>query len=112
MGDDAKCPMGFTEGPNPHEALSAVKKATTQGADDSNPPPIEDGDKQKQEKSTTGSPPSEPETGSSEEQPVQAKGGRCPWPFVFFHDAATGMKDWQTWVVIGLALCWCWSRVQ
>lgn len=21
---------------------------------------------------------------------------RCPWPFVFFHDPLTGMKDWQT----------------
>eukprot|EP00549_Striatella_unipunctata_P008299 CAMPEP_0118714024 /NCGR_PEP_ID=MMETSP0800-20121206/25907_1 /TAXON_ID=210618 ORGANISM="Striatella unipunctata, Strain CCMP2910" /NCGR_SAMPLE_ID=MMETSP0800 /ASSEMBLY_ACC=CAM_ASM_000638 /LENGTH=443 /DNA_ID=CAMNT_0006619671 /DNA_START=54 /DNA_END=1386 /DNA_ORIENTATION=- len=29
---------------------------------------------------------------------------RCPWPFVFFHDPMTGMKDYQTWVVIALFL--------
>lgn len=37
---------------------------------------------------------------------------RCPWPFVFFHDAKTGIRDWQTWAVIGLVLCWAWSKVQ
>jgi heme oxygenase len=36
-------------------------------------------------------------------------GGRCPWPFVFLHDPATGLRDWQTWFVIGLAMCWLWS---
>ena len=35
---------------------------------------------------------------------------RCPWPFVVFHDPATFMKDWQTWFLIGLVLCWCWSN--
>mmetsp|Transcript_26180 Transcript_26180/g.39637 ORF Transcript_26180/g.39637 Transcript_26180/m.39637 type:complete len:456 (+) Transcript_26180:112-1479(+) len=35
--------------------------------------------------------------------------GRCPWPFVFFHDPATGLKDYQTWIVIGLMLSWFWS---
>lgn len=37
---------------------------------------------------------------------------RCPWPFVFFHDPKTGMKDWQTWCVVGLSVCWVWSRTQ
>ena len=36
--------------------------------------------------------------------------GRCPWPFVFFHDPKTGMKDWQTWCVMGLSICWAWTR--
>ena len=36
---------------------------------------------------------------------------RCPWPFVFFHDPLTGMKDWQTWFMIGIALCWCYSQL-
>lgn len=40
------------------------------------------------------------------------KGERCPWPFVFFHDPVTGMKDWQTWAILGLALCWVWGRYQ
>jgi hypothetical protein len=25
---------------------------------------------------------------------------RCPWPFIFAHDPAQGMKDWQTWAFI------------
>jgi len=32
--------------------------------------------------------------------------GRCPWPFVFFHDPYEGMKDFQTWVVVGFFLSW------
>ena len=35
---------------------------------------------------------------------------RCPWPFIVFHDPATFIRDWQTWFVIGLTLCWCWSN--
>ncbi len=27
---------------------------------------------------------------------------RCPWPFIFFHDPIAGMKDWQTWLIVGL----------
>ncbi len=38
-------------------------------------------------------------------------GGGCPWPFVFFHDPATGMREGRTWFVVGLAMCWFWSRV-
>ncbi|GAX26814.1 heme oxygenase 1 [Fistulifera solaris] len=37
---------------------------------------------------------------------------RCPWPFVFAHDPAQGMKDWQTWMVLGLVLCWMWNMIQ
>eukprot|EP00978_Attheya_sp_CCMP212_P035517 scaffold154963_cov37-Attheya_sp.AAC.2 len=39
----------------------------------------------------------------------QKEEGRCPWPFVFFHDPVQGMQDFQTWVVIGLILCWAWN---
>ena len=44
---------------------------------------------------------------------IEKKGqsGRCPWPFVFFHDPSQGMKDWQTWFIVGIALCWCWSKL-
>ena len=35
---------------------------------------------------------------------------RCPWPFIFAHDPATGMRDVQTWIVLGLLLMWIWSR--
>lgn len=41
-----------------------------------------------------------------------AKGGRCPWPFVFFHDPIVGLQDYQTWIVVGLLLAWMWSYVQ
>ena len=39
------------------------------------------------------------------------KGERCPWPFVFMHDPKTGMKDYQTWVVIGIVFSWLWSKI-
>ena len=29
---------------------------------------------------------------------------RCPWPFIFAHDPAQGMKDWQTWAFIFIAI--------
>lgn len=32
---------------------------------------------------------------------------RCPWPFIFSHDPAMGMRDWQTWLVIGIFLFSC-----
>jgi heme oxygenase (biliverdin-producing, ferredoxin) len=41
-----------------------------------------------------------------------AKGGRCPWPFVFFHDPLQGLQDYQTWIVVGLLMAWMWSNVQ
>jgi heme oxygenase (biliverdin-producing, ferredoxin) len=34
------------------------------------------------------------------------KGARCPWPFVFAHDPWQGMKDWQTWLLLGMLLAW------
>jgi len=51
-----------------------------------------------------------------EKCPVQKQqqhkaGERCPWPFVFFHDPHQGMKDWQTWVIMGLLMCWIWSNI-
>ena len=38
--------------------------------------------------------------------------GQCPWPFVCFHDPKTGMKDFQTWIVIWLVLSFAWSYCQ
>jgi len=38
--------------------------------------------------------------------------GRCPWPFVFFHDPIMGMQDYQTWIVIALISCWIWNLQQ
>ena len=51
------------------------------------------------------------EQGANLKEMDKTSGGRCPWPFVFFHDPVMGMRDWQAWFVVGLALCWCWSRL-
>lgn len=45
----------------------------------------------------------------TEEHASGEGGDRRSWPFIFFHDPATGMKDWQTWCIIGILICWCWS---
>lgn len=73
IDEEAKCPFGFTGGPNPH-VFSAESKTDVLKKEDA--------------------------------------GGRCPWPFVVFHDPATFARDWQTWVLIGLTLSWCWSKVE
>jgi len=33
---------------------------------------------------------------------------RCPWPFIFFHDIKTGLKDAPTWILV---LWWSLRRV-
>lgn len=38
-----------------------------------------------------------------------SKKGRCPWPFVAFHDPAQFFNDWETWVLAGVVLCVGWS---
>ena len=38
-------------------------------------------------------------------------GDRCPWPFVFFHDPMTGIRDWQTFAVLGVVSCWAYSKI-
>ena len=42
----------------------------------------------------------------------KTEGKRCPWPFVFMHDPAQGMKDYQTWIVIGLFFCYLFKFVK
>ncbi len=91
--EEAKCPFGFVGGPNPHASpaekaeASSIKTSATSGSGSS---------KQKL---------------MTDKRNHSSSGARCPWPFVFFHDPIMGMRDWQTWFVIGLALCWFWSRV-
>jgi len=79
---EEKCPFGFLGGPNPH-----AEKAATAAAS-------------KEDAVTTA-----PSHGAHKE------GARCPWPFVFFHDAGQGMRDWQTWVVIALVSHWLISMI-
>mmetsp|Transcript_35038 Transcript_35038/g.104501 ORF Transcript_35038/g.104501 Transcript_35038/m.104501 type:complete len:666 (-) Transcript_35038:722-2719(-) len=49
-------------------------------------------------------------SGSFLPQAAAEKGERCPWPFVFFHDPVAGMSDWQTWAIMGLLICWIWTK--
>ena len=83
----SQCPFAYLGGPNPHASAEAPteKVAAT---------PV----------STT--------EATKELSRSHEKSGRCPWPFVFFHDPTQGLKDWQTWVVVGLALSLIWSKVQ
>jgi heme oxygenase (biliverdin-producing, ferredoxin) len=48
---------------------------------------------------------------NSEEGTVK-KDGRCPWPFILAHDPVAALQDWQTWVLVGLILCYAWSKLQ
>lgn len=36
---------------------------------------------------------------------------RCPWPFIFAHDARQGMKDWQTWALVSVIASFVGTRV-
>ena len=47
---------------------------------------------------------------SGESMQGKAK-GVCPWPFILLHDPVTGMKKWQTWLVIGLVLAIVYQRL-
>lgn len=92
---EAKCPFGFIGGPNPH--ASPAEKAEGGGSSLMKTPVSYFSSSSKQK--------------FSSDKKKLSSGARCPWPFVFFHDPIMGMRDWQTWFVIGLALCWCWSRM-
>lgn len=80
--EEAKCPFGFKEGPNPHN--------NTPGPSNNKTPEV-----------------NVMKASRAKVEPTS----RCPWPFIFFHDPHQGMKDWQTWFIIGIVLCWCWSQL-
>ncbi len=37
------------------------------------------------------------------------KQGVCPWPFILLHDPQAGMKQWQTWLVIGFCAAYSYQ---
>lgn len=39
------------------------------------------------------------------------KNGRCPWPFILAHDPVAALQDWQTWALVGLVMCYVWSKL-
>lgn len=51
-----------------------------------------------------------PTTDKSAAATAAADKKRCPWPFILAHDPVDGLKDWQTWAVLGVLLCWMWTR--
>ncbi len=98
-----KCPFADSGLPNPHTSASMDAVEPTSTIDEA---------KTKSENETN--------TSSNEAMNEDAKlvdndspsQGRCPWPFIFFHDPKTGMTDWQTWVVLGLVVCFAWNKIQ
>jgi len=82
---ESKCPFAFLGGPNPH---ALVKGNEASIADRS----ITGGDNR----------------GTNQEMSVHDH-GRCPWPFILLHDPITGFRDYQTWVVLGLLICWLYK---
>ena len=131
-GEEAKCPFGFVGGSNPHGP--ATGEGTGEGGDGSEAAAAKEaecpfgfvGGSNPHGPSTTSgktgeraaraagerAPPSSSIPASSgAEATTEHAGGRCPWPFVFLHDPATGSRGWRTWFAVGLALCWSWSRV-
>ena len=91
-GEEEKCPFGF-KGPNPHKMTMTTKTDS-----------VKEEDVPKSQSSNVAL--------IKQTHAEKEGGGRCPWPFVFFHDPAMGMKDWQTWFCIGLVLCYCWSCIK
>jgi len=91
MDEEAKCPFGFVGS----GGSGGVHKPNNSGV-------AEIFGKQKIASS---------KSSSSVGESTTDQNGRCPWPFVFFHDPAVGMRDWQTWFIFGLVLCWFWSCV-
>ncbi|KAL3811774.1 hypothetical protein ACHAXA_004206 [Cyclostephanos tholiformis] len=102
---EAKCPFGFVGGGGRPEYSHRGSSSSEGHKDDDHPP------------RARGVPSSRFGLNASDDVPspggggdtMGERGGRCPWPFVFVHDPATGFRDWQTWFVIGLAMCWLWS---
>lgn len=40
------------------------------------------------------------------------KQGVCPWPFILLHDPRSGMKQWQTWLVIGIVATYAYQTLR
>jgi len=85
--DITKCPFAMLGGPNPHGNSEQNSNSAT---------PSNNGNKSRSiEKNVT----------TTSDDDDDEENGRCPWPFIFFHDPKTGMQDYQTWIMIGLLMC-------
>lgn len=88
-----KCPFAKLGGPNPHQNMDGEYKQK---------------DRISEHKAISDET-SDPRTGKEKGNESNA---RCPWPFIFFHDPATGMKDYQTWIVIALVSSYVWKILE
>jgi len=90
-----ECPFGFV-GPNPHgTSAGSSDNGTTQ--------------KKLEQKGIRNDDEGKHSSSFSSKTLEKEKIGRCPWPFVFFHDPMTGMKDYQTWIVLAIVCSWMWN---
>ena len=97
--DASKCPFAALGGPNPHKMMATPAKV--EPSQDEKEPILENKELKFNDTVTQ---PSQQTAGSKNE--------RCPWPFIFFHDPQTGLRDFQTWIVFGLLLCYIWNKVE
>ena len=95
---NSKCPFAKLGGPNPHAKVEQHQQPHNEKKDKDDHDHHHHNNKK--------------EDMNMNQSTNSKKGERCPWPFVFFHDPVTGMKDWQSWAILGLALCWMWGRYQ
>ena len=92
-----KCPFAMLGGPNPHKKDDNEKETSNQLEKEQ--------EHLKMENHAATATSTNNHTASETKK-------RCPWPFVFFHDPQAGMRDYQTWIVIGLLLCYGWTFVE
>jgi heme oxygenase len=115
-GITKKCPFAILGGPNPHKTPQKDSTSTSTTTEvvqnDSNSSGDRMRSSQTLQNSNTTQSQSVNNDNDSASKAIDGPKERCPWPFVFFHDPATGMQDYQTWIVIGLLLCSCWSFIQ
>eukprot|EP01083_Nonionella_stella_P221272 790720_1 len=111
--DIKKCPFAMLGGPNPHKMSMPSKEASSPAKEHDLNSDIDNGVGMSAESSkklnTVSAAPQGNKTSAAENKINKT---RCPWPFVFFHDFDAGMRDWQTWAVIGLTLCYGWTCIK
>ena len=109
--DIKKCPFAMLGCPNPHKMSIPSKEASSSGDKDHDlNSDIDNGAGKvhqmsvETKKMNTVSAASQGNNTAAAENKINKT--RCPWPFVFFHDFDAGIRDWHTWAVVGLTLCY------
>uniref|UniRef100_A0A7S3VB53 Uncharacterized protein n=1 Tax=Chaetoceros debilis TaxID=122233 RepID=A0A7S3VB53_9STRA len=110
--DIKKCPFAMLGGPNPHKMSIPSKEASSSDKDHDLNSDIDNGagkvhqmSVETKKMNTVSAASQGNNTAAAAENKIN-KTSSCPWPFVFFHDFDAGIRDWHTWAVIGLTLCY------